>query len=117
MPRSEWIKDPDAVLDYVFDWAALTNGTGESDWLAAGETIAATYDVTIGTAVKVLDDADTYAALTIDSDSRTDVNTSVTVWLSAGAHGWDYPVICHIVTSNTPARKDDRTMMLKVRQR
>ena len=35
-----FVKDPDAVLDYKFDWAALTNGSGSSDWLQAGETLS-----------------------------------------------------------------------------
>jgi len=124
MARAEWIKDPDAVLDYKFDWAPLTNGvTGaESDWLDTddGEIIDATYDVTIGTAVKVDPSAGEDAVattLTIDSDSRTDTNTSVTVWLSGGNAGWDYPVICHIETDNAPVREDDRTMWIKVRER
>ena len=32
-------KDPDAKLDYPFDWRAKTNGHGDSDWLAPNETI------------------------------------------------------------------------------
>jgi hypothetical protein len=123
MARAEWIKDPDAVLDYKFDWAPLTNGvTGAaSDWLDTddGEIIVATYDVTLGTAVRVDPACSTTDAstLVIDSDSRTDTNTSVTVWLSAGTAGWDYPVICHIVTDNATPREDDRTVWIKVRER
>jgi hypothetical protein len=48
-------KDPDAVLDYKFDWAAETNGSGPSDWLASNETISS-YVVTAA------------AGLTKDSD-------------------------------------------------
>ena len=96
------LKDPNAKLDYKFDWAALTNGTGSSDWLASGETIASkTVTVTTG--------------ITKDSDSLDDSDTSVLVWLSGGTAGSDYEVTCHITTSDS--RQDDRTLTVKVRQR
>jgi hypothetical protein len=109
MPQSEWVKDPDAVLDYKFDWKASTNGSGNSDWLGAAETIIAGFDITI-TPV-------TTSPLTEDSSARTDANTSVTVWLSGGLAGTEYGVTCSIVTDNATARKDDRTMMIKVEER
>jgi hypothetical protein len=102
MAQSEWVKDPDAVLDYKFDWKALTNGTGTSDWLAAGETISA----------HVID-AD--AGITVDSSAATDANTSVTVWLSGGTAGVEYLVRCEIDTS--ASRTDERTMKIKVEER
>ena len=102
MAQSEWVKDPDAVLDYKFDWAALTNGSGRSDWLAAGETIASH---TI--------DAD--AGITVDSSAGTDADTSVTVWLSGGTAGTEYLVRCEVVTS--ASRTDERTMKIKCEER
>lgn len=95
-------KDPDAVLDYKFDWAALTNGSGDSDWLDSGETISS-HTVTVE------------AGLTKDSDSATDTNTSVTVWLSGGTVDTDYDVSCEIVTSDS--RTDERTITIRVRER
>jgi len=97
-----FLKDPDAVLDYKFDWKALTNGSGTSDWLQSGETIASH---TI--------DADT--GITVNSSAQTDTNTSVTAWLSGGTAGVDYAVRCEIVTS--AARTDERTMTIQVRER
>lgn len=97
-----FIKDPDAVLDYKFDWKALTNGTGTSDWLQAAETISG-HTITAA------------SGLTVDSSALTDTDTSVTVWLSGGTAGVDYSVACEIVT--TAARTDERTMMISVRQR
>ena len=103
----EWVagltiqKDADSVLDYKFDWAALTNGTGRTDWLASGETIS-TAVVTVG------------AGLTKDSDSITDTNTSVTVWLSGGTDQTEYTVACKITTDSTPARTVERTIKVYV---
>ena len=95
-------KDPNAVLDYVFDWAASTNGTGDSDWLASAETISTkTIASTTG--------------ITVDSSSITDSNTSVTVWLSGGTAGTDYEIACKIVTS--ASRTDERTITIMVRER
>ena len=102
--NTKFTKDPDAVLDYKFDWKPLTNGSsgGVSDWLASGETIS-TRTITAST------------GLTKDSDSLTDTNTSVTVWLSGGTAGEDYTVACEIVTSDS--RTDERTMTVYVRER
>lgn len=90
---SVFTKDPDAVLDYKFDW---------SSWLSTGETISST-TVTAET------------GLTVDSNSITDTSTSVTVWLSGGTANTNYDVTCQIVTS--ASRTDDRTMTIRVRER
>jgi hypothetical protein len=84
-------KDPDAELDYGFNW---------SDWLATGETISS-HTVTVET------------GLTKDSDSES--SGVVTVWLSGGTAGEDYSVECEIVTS--ASRTDERTMTIRVKNR
>ncbi len=89
MPRS-FTHDPDAVLDYLFDW---------SDWLGA-DTIAS-HTVTAGT------------GLTVDSSTAT--TTAVTVWLSGGSVGASYAVACHIVTA--AGREDDRTVTVTIREK
>ena len=89
MPRS-FTHDPDAVLDYLFDW---------SDWLGA-DTIAS-HTVTAAT------------GLTVNSTEAT--TTAVTVWLSGGTEGVTYTVTCHIVTA--AGREEDRTMTFTMEQR
>jgi hypothetical protein len=99
------IKDPQAVLDYKWDFKPLTHGVegAASDYLAAAETItAATVTAPTG--------------LTVDSYSVTDTGTSVTAWISGGTVDTDYSVVCHITSSVTP-RVDDRTLIVQVRQR
>ena len=93
MANNAYTKDPDAVLDWKFDW---------SRWLAAGETITS-HTVT------------PTAGLTVDSSLVTDDDTSVTAWLSGGTAGTRYTVTCHIVTS--AGRADDRTIYVYVRER
>jgi len=105
--KNTYIKDPEAVLDWKFDWAALTNGSGKSNWLAAAETIT-TKTITISPAVAA-------TGLTADSSSFTDTNTSVTVWLSKGTDYNDYTVACKIVTNQ--ARTDERSITICVRNR
>jgi len=82
------LKDPSAVLDYVFDW------TG---WLATVETIA---DHTIT--------ADT--GITVGSSAES--GGKVTVWLSGGTAGINYKVACKITTS--AGRTDERTLWIRV---
>lgn len=95
-------KDPDAVIDVKFDWKALTNESGDSDWLASGETIQSTAIAKS-------------TGITKNSASITDTNTSVTVWLSGGTADNDYSLACKITTS--AGRTDERTMKIKVRNR
>ena len=94
-------KDPDAVLDYLFDWKASTNGNGVSDWLESSETIS---DHTIT--------ADT--GITVDSSELANSDSSVKVWLSGGTAGANYKIACKITTSN--AREDERTIVIRVRE-
>jgi hypothetical protein len=92
-------KDPDAVLDYPFDW---------TDWLAdIGDSIAS--------AVIECEPADDSSTL---ANPQTDVSaTKVTAWLGGGTVGKTYRVTCHITTSHTPvARKDDRSIFIKVKE-
>lgn len=95
-------KDPDAVLDYLFDFAASTNGNGASDWLDSGETISSR-TVTADTGI------------TVDSSVITNSSTSVRVWLSSGTAGTSYDVACKIVTSG--GRTDERTITIDVMER
>ena len=88
-------KDPQAVLDFAFDWNDSTN-----PWLATGETIS-TYTVTAQT------------GLTKDSDSES--SGVVTVWVSGGTAGTWYTLACKIVTS--ASRTDERTMRIQVDDR
>ncbi len=97
-------KDPDAVLDYKIDFAALTNGNGDTDWLDTDNTeTISSKTVTVETGI------------TKDSDTLGDTNTSVVIWLSGGTAGNDYSVACEIVTS--AGRTDERTITIQVRER
>lgn len=78
-------QDPDAELDYGFDW---------TDWLAAGETIV-DYDVTAT------------AGIAIGPTPTAEDDGIVTVWLSDGTAGATVQVTCHITTSS--GRQDDKT--------
>jgi hypothetical protein len=93
VPANEFTQDPDAFLDYVWDW---------SEWLSDGETISSA----------VITSPD---GLTDDGGTKTDASTSVTVWISGGIDTFDYNVVCSIVTTDT--RADDRTIIIKVRER
>ena len=105
--KNTFIKDPHAVLDWKFDWKPLTNGNGNSDWLATAETIVtATFTITPSVAV---------TGLIKDSQSLTDTSTSASLWLSSGSDHVDYTVACKIVTS--AGRTDERTITICVRNR
>ena len=89
--NNQYLKDPSAVLDWVFDW---------SDWLADSETISS-HVITVDTG--------------ITEDSSTEGSGKVTVWLSGGTAGQNYKVACKIVTS--AGRTDERTIWIKVADR
>lgn len=84
-------KDPDATLDYGFDW---------SPWLEKDETVA--------TSEWILSDG-----LTKESDQKTSTNTRV--WITGGEDGRSYQVTNRITTSM--GRTDDRTLLIRVQSR
>jgi len=86
-----FFKDPDAILDYKFDW---------SSWLSTGETIS-TYTVT--------------PASGITNTTSTSSSASVTAWISGGTANSVYPVSCLIVTDSS--RTDERSINIHVRER
>lgn len=86
-------KDPTAVLDFAMDWA--------STWLATSESIS-TYEATYDG-----------SGLTISTYSES--SGIVTVWLAGGYAGSDYRVSIRIGTD--ASRIDERTFMVKVRER
>ncbi len=97
-----WVKDPDEVLDYVFDFAALTNGTGDSDYLESGETILSqTVTTTTG--------------ITAESIAITHNATCVLLWLRGGTASTTYTITVEIVTSS--ARIVERSYSIKVKER
>ena len=83
-------KDPDAVLDYVWDWTS---------WL--GDDTIATTTITAADGITV--------------DSSATVGPLVTVWLSGGTAGTTYPVTCRITTDG--GRTEDRTSRFIVMER
>ncbi len=86
-----FVKDPNADLDYNFDW---------TEWLQAGEVISvSTMTVTSG--------------LGVDSSSHT--STSATAWLIGGTAGKSYKLVNEITTNQ--GRTDQRTMIIRVQDR
>lgn len=91
MAASDHKKDPDARLDWVWDW---------NEWLDEGETIEeSTFIASVG--------------ITIDDSSVT--TKTATVWLSGGTAGQVYQVTNRI--STTAGRIDDRSITIRVTER
>lgn len=85
-------KDPDATLDYEFDWSA---------WLLdVSDTIASVTWVLTGTLVKV---------------SSSFTSLTATAFISGGTEGEDETLTCRITT--TGGRIDDRSVTLKITPR
>ncbi len=93
-------KDPNAVLDWLFEW-----GNETRPWLETGETIL-TQTVTITGPDTVL---------TLDSSTIVDAAKNVLVFLSGGTAGTIYSVACLITTSES--RTDERTLQIRVVER
>jgi hypothetical protein len=86
------VKDPDAVLDYTFDWTT---------WLALVTDTISSKTITVDTGI------------TCTSSSIS--GTTVIVWLSGGSVGATYKVTCRIVTAS--GRTDDRSIYVKIKER
>lgn len=88
---SSILKDPQATLDYPFDWTAYLAGISDT-------ITAASFTVTSGTIT-----------------ASGFVGAIATAWVSGGVAGTTITLTCHITTAG--GRQDDRSVYLKVRER
>lgn len=99
-------KDPSAILDYVFDFASLSNGRGKEDYLQVGESLSPLPgDVTVYTDLN---------SVSVDSFELADNNTSVLVWLSGGLAGDSVNITCKFKTNMN--RTDERSLNLVIEE-
>ncbi len=89
-PIRIFVKDPNAVLDYVLDWGA---------WLVSDTISTSNWTVPSG----------------ITKDSSTNTTTTATIWLSGGTAGEEYLLINRITTA--AGRTEDRTIQITVIQK
>lgn len=85
-------KDPDAVLDYTFDWATYLEDI--SDTISSKEIVVDTG---------------------ITCDSSTISGSTVIAWISGGIAGMIYRVTCRITTA--AGRIDDRSIYIAIKER
>ena len=91
--RYEIPKDPNAVLDYVFDW---------TKWLASHTPVD-----------EIASHSTSQVGVTVASSSRS--GALVTVWISGGTLNQPASVTCRIVT--TGGRTEDQTLHFVMRER
>ena len=84
------VKDPQATLDYRFDWSA---------WLTPDTISSVTWTVPVG----------------ITQTAATNTTTTATIWLSAGTVGTRYTIVCRITTA--AGRIDERSLIVSVQQK
>ena len=105
-------KDPSDVLDYKTDFANTTNGGNTADFLDSGELIT-TVSVVVPVGLNLHDGITEYDGVTKAAPQATDVDTSVTFWLSGGTHTKNYLVTVRITT--TDGRTVERSRLIQVR--
>ena len=85
--------DPSDDQDYGIDWTA---------WLGADTIATSTWTITPSGPTK---------------HDESNSTTTTTVWVTGGTAGQSYRVTNRIVTSNSPARTKERTILLRVDER
>lgn len=86
------VKDPNATLDYTWDW---------TDWLAEIGDVIVAYDLAVE------------GSLSVASSQQT--TTTVSAFISGGDLGETQTARCRITTEG--GRIDDRSLWLKIRER
>lgn len=100
-------KDPDAVLDYTFDWTSWL----VLDGLVQDRIVNKVFTVAADSGAIVVD-----SSVILDSVSNpTLLDAMVTAFVSGGRVGVKEPLSCKITT--LAGRVDERTVYLKILQR
>lgn len=100
LEKATILKDPQAVLDFTINW---------QPWLDDVLDSLVSKSVTVST---IAGDASPLVVVQSAISGK-----SVVIWLSGGSAGNTYQVTCHITTASTPARQDDRSIFIKVKDR
>lgn len=90
----QFIKDPDADLDFKRDWA---------DWLAAVDDTIESSEWILPVGLELGEGGQSYDA------------TTATIWIKGGTTGQRYSVTNRITTAG--GRIDDRTFVIVIRER
>jgi len=99
------IKDPQAVLNYGYDWAdggANDGASTDTGWLQSDTITASTWSITGPDS-------------TLLQDSDANDTTTTTVVLSGGTANRTYTVTNHVTTA--AGYEDDRSITVKVQER
>lgn len=90
--RPKISKDPNATLDYTWNWA---------NWLTPLTDTIASHEIIVPSGLTLLSSADN--------------GTRVIAWISGGILGTSYEVTCRITTVGN--RVEDRTILLSMKER
>ena len=99
MRTKTFIKDPDSILDWDFNWN-ITDDDEKVPWLEENEIITV-YEITADDGITVTQDIEN--------------NGHVIVWLSGGEVSKEYIVSCKITTSF--GRVEPRSILIKMSER
>lgn len=95
------LKDPDANLDYTFNWTLWLDDVLDTIFSKQALEFA----------------ADDGTHITIVSSSIDVTNKKVIIQLSGGTINKIYQVTCRITTLGPPVRVDDRSIYVKIKDR
>lgn len=90
--NAEYIKDPDAFLDYLVNWAVF---------LPEGDVI--------------IDSTFTSDSVELVVEISTFTDTTTTVWVSGGELGMTHKVVNHITTQ--AGRQEDQTLVYTIKEK
>ena len=100
--KASIVKDPNATLDYTFDWTSWLDAVGDS-LASVGTTVVA-----VGS-----DPSSTVSVVSSYVSGKT-----VVAWVSGGVVNETITLTCHIKTNASPiARQEDSTVYLKVKEK
>jgi len=88
-------KDPNAVLDYLFDWSAWLDAHTPADTIASASVLA--------------------TGCTLITSTVEGSGTRVRAWISGGTVGQPAAATCRITTAG--GRVDDRTLTFTIKDR
>ena len=104
-------KDPEAVLDYAFNWADWLDTSTTPDESITAHTVTVSTGLTLDSSMV----SDFVIAAEVPEDEVTIPNSLVIAWISGGTVGTTYRVECLITTS--AGRKDERSLWITVQER